>query len=134
MIYVIEVGCYSDRRIVTATTNKKRAEQLEREIQLLNKGETVTVYEFEDSKMSDNQCIFVVTFDTDDHYKDVFSEQAWEAIYPYVLLATNKIGSELDNDTGELFYYVAVQANTKEQAKKIACDIIAAYQYDRQGI
>lgn len=84
--------------------------------------------------MNDNQCVFVVTFDIQYHYMGVFSKNTWKTFSPYSSIEINTVRQEWNSDTLEDFYYVAVQANTKEQAKKIACDIIATYQYNRQGI
>lgn len=132
-IYVIEVGCYSDREIVTATTSKERAEQIKHEIQSLNQEKEVNIFTFEDGEIVNDRG-FVVTFDLNYHYINVFSEGVFEIEYLSHYTKINEVHTEFNKNTFDDFFYVKVQADTKEQAKKIACDIIAAYQYNRQGV
>lgn len=135
-IYIVTAGTYSDYHIVAATTDKAKAEEILRFTKAASWSEDDVYLEtYEDSACAKETDVYMSVFDEDNpdrnrtvkfmplidsdyHYQEVLEagfNTVIELVYPYD-------------------YAVKVHATSEEHAKKIACDIMARYKAEREGI
>ena len=130
MIYVIMKGCYSDRQVVAATLDRETAEKIKAELLFERHDETVEILTMEDAKRQDKGLpTYLVKFDSNFHFKDMTLEILRSYHKDYSDYPDFEVVKDWDDTECEDCYFIRVKADSAERAKKIACDLIAQYQY-----
>lgn len=125
-LYAVTKGCYSDYHIITLTTRRDRAERLAKLYS--DQFEEAIVEAYEEGDIDDHRIPYEVYFYTSGNvtpYTRNFDEWDPGELMKVIAYDNAGIGPE---------YRVLVLASSKELAVKIACDQLAQYKAEKEGI
>jgi len=121
-VYIITNGEYSDYRIIAATLDKDVAEDI------AEKTES-NIEEYVLNTITNKKLTWLVHF-----YKRNDNKEDWLCLGPMPNLNNVKVGVVHESSLvgiNKYVLYVAILAETKERALKIASDKIAQYRYEK---
>lgn len=123
-IYVVTKGCYSDYHIIAATTNKTAADEIARKMS--TDWEAAQVEVFSDAKEYYKKNFYNVRFDKYGHVKDIVDCDTCDLEYTF---DSGNYLQEFSFGTN-----VIVNADSADQAIKIACDTLAKHLAEKIGL
>ena len=119
-IYVVTEGCYDDYHIITATTDKKLAYQIEEKFNAIS-SDVIYVEIFEDAEIFMKSCYFM-RFDKGGNVIE-FKEQKESYLY-----------NENDGEDSQGNFYVSVITDNEEKAIKIGAERRAMRLAQKNGL
>lgn len=125
-LYAVTKGCYSDYHIITLTTSKERAKRMA--VLYSDRFEEAKVEEYEEGDLNDSRIPYDVYF-----YNNGYVAAYAKCLCDFApgelmrVIAVDSLYSQVE-------YSVCVLANSMEHAIKIACDELAQYKCEKEGI